>query len=108
MAKRYDADQWRAWFVEFEQSSLTVAKFCESIGVSVQSYYKWRRELKSVDELSAPTVKGASFVPVVVHSTMPTSVVEIELPGGVIARVPNDTDSLRPILSVLLNRESVQ
>ena len=108
MAKRFGADQWRAWFVEFEQSGLTVARFCDSIGVSVQSYYKWRGKLKSLDESSVQTDKVASFVPVVVHSPMPTSVVEIELPGGAIARVPNDTGSLRPILSLLLSREVFQ
>ena len=104
MAKRYDAAQWRAWYVEFEQSDLTVARFCDSIGVSVQSYYKWRKRLKSLDSLSGQTNLSASFVPVVVQS----SIVEIELPGGAIARVPNDAASLRPILSVLLSRGVAQ
>lgn len=112
MAKRFGADQWRAWFVEFEQTDLTVARFCESIGVSVQSYYKWRRKLKSLDGSAAQTDSNTGFVPVVLQTSFANhhsaGLLEIELPCGAIARVPNDTGSLRPILSLLLNRELAQ
>jgi len=125
MAKHFSADQWRAWFVEFEQNDLTVAKFCQSVNVSVQSYYKWRKRLTALDAQlpaetkpagtkPAGTVKPnprrtpapnqlARFVPVVLSD----SKIEIEFPGGVIARVNNDADSLWPIVSVLL-KESKQ
>ena len=100
MAKHFGSDQWRSWLVEFEQGNLTVARFCDSIGVSVQSFYKWRKKLQSST--------SECFVPIVVQSPRHTSLVEIELPGGAIARVPNDAVSLRPILSVLLDWETAQ
>ena len=34
MRKRYSADQWRAWHLEFASSDLTVKQFCESVGTS--------------------------------------------------------------------------
>jgi len=61
MAKHFSADQWRAWFVEFEQNDLTVAKFCQSVNVSVQSYYKWRKRLTALDaQLPAASWPGSS------------------------------------------------
>jgi uncharacterized protein YggU (UPF0235/DUF167 family) len=70
--------------------------------VSVQSYYKWRRRLKSVD---SDDTKGranrvaSNFVSV----SLASSKVEIEFPGGAIARISNNADSLRP-LQVLLEQ----
>jgi len=105
MAKHFPAAQWRNWFLEFEQSDLTVARFCDSIGVSVQSYYKWRKRFRDLEsDAKSDGCRHPEFIPVVVASTMIT----IELLGGVIARVPNDVASLRPILSVLLHQESAQ
>ena len=49
MAKHHSAQQWRLWFFEFEQSELTVCDFCKSVGVSMQSYYKWRKKLELLD-----------------------------------------------------------
>lgn len=116
MAKHFSADQWRAWFVEFEQNDLTVLKFCESVNVSVQSYYKWRKRLKALAaQLPVGTVKpvgtvnpnrnrtlapseAANFVPVVLSD----SKIEIEFPSGAVARVNNDADPLEPIVSMLL------
>ena len=93
MAKHYPAAQWRAWFVEFDQSDVTVGEFCQSVGVSVQSYYKWRKRLKQLDVDSATSqADNRSFVPVSITAAK----VEIEFPGGAMARITNDADSLRP------------
>ena len=97
MAKRHSAEQWQSWFDGFEQSGQTVAKFCDSIGVSIQSYYKWRRKLMVQDDRVSKAPRS-NFVPLVIG----TPTVDIELPGGARVRVPNDFDSLRPVLQVLL------
>ena len=47
MANHYSASQWRTWIDAFGQSDLTVVKFCESIGVSVNTYYRWRQRLQN-------------------------------------------------------------
>jgi len=103
MAKRFSEHQWREWFEEFERSDLTVGRFCESTGVCVQTYYRWRRKLnRSTSEGSnrrKMIVANAPFVSI----SCPSPVVEFEFPGRTIARVPNDAESIRPLVWVLLD-----
>ncbi len=105
MGQRYTAVQWRNWLAEFERSNLTVAKFCESVGASVASFYKWRHRLKA-ERCDATELIGierhrrlspGNFVPLVVRADE----LEIKLPGGAQVRIANDTDSLRPVLELL-------
>lgn len=44
--KRFTGDQWRTWFEEFDQSGLTVAKFCQLKGTTANTFYNWRRRLR--------------------------------------------------------------
>ena len=105
MAKRFSADQWQAWFLEFERCELTVADFCLSVGVSVQSYYRWRKKFKSLEEDSADhESESGDFVALAFAADK----VEIEFPGGSVARVSNDADSLRPLVTILLEQGAAQ
>ena len=81
MSPRNRVCQWRTWLSACQQSDLTVVKFCESIGVSVNSYYRWRERLKGEPDDSAQV--PVEFISV----SMPADQIEIELPGGSIARV---------------------
>jgi transposase-like protein len=103
MAKRYSEQQWRDWFDEFERSGLTVAKFCETIGVCVVTFYRWRRKLNRAVSKGLGQgkliVAGGPFVSVSCSSP----VIEFEFPGQAIARVPNDAESLRPLIQVLID-----
>jgi transposase-like protein len=38
-------EQWAACLARFQDTGLTVARFCEEEGVSAASFYHWRREL---------------------------------------------------------------
>lgn len=104
MRQRYTAVQWQNWLVEFEQSNLTVAEFCDSVGASVASFYKWRYRLKSEARDASELIgierhqSPGNFVPLVVRADE----LEIKLPGGAQVRVANDTDSLRPVLELLV------
>ena len=95
MASHYSASQWRTWIAQCEQSDLTVARFCESIGVSVNTYYRWRQRLQREPLACEP---AAEFVSI----ALPSSQIEIEIPGGAVARVCNDRQSLRPLVTLLL------
>lgn len=92
MRKRYSADQWAAWLEEFGQSGLSVAQFCQRIGVGQNSFYFWQRKLKTA------TDSEVQFVPVVIQETRQVS---IEFPCRAVLRVDNQVDSLRPVLQVL-------
>lgn len=93
MRKRYSADQWAAWLEEFDRSGLSVAQFCERIDVGQNSFYFWRRKLKT----ATGDLKD-QFVPVVIQAT---SQVAIEFPCQAVLRVDNQVESLRPVLQVL-------
>ena len=97
--KRFSAEQWRAWFGEFEQRDLTVQQFCDAKGTTANTFYSWRRRLREASDSAnrQPTSDAAPFVSV----KFATSQVEFELAGGVIARVANDRQSLRPLVEVL-------
>lgn len=107
MRRRYSAEEWRGWLEEQRQSGLTVADFCDEIGVSPNSFYLWRRKLSA-----APRSRGRSqrssteaaadtptFLPLTVVSTRN---VEIDLPCGAVIRIPPESGALPQILAALL------
>ena len=103
MRKRLGADRWRELLLEFDSSDSTVAQFCDSVGVSVQTFYKWRKKLKlkrDGAEILDSSTSASRFVSVFVAPSQ--SQLEIELPGGAVARVPNEAASIRPLMEVLV------
>jgi len=125
MAKHYSAEQWAVWVGEQRDSELSVAEFCGWIGVSLNSFYRWRQKLAAEDRLSTRDglarerqvasgetqrlsagkglMSGESrFVPLTV---LTSPAVEIDLPCGAVVRVPNDDRSLRRVLGILLEAD---
>jgi hypothetical protein len=125
MAKHYSAEQWAVWVGEQRDSELSVAEFCEWIGVSLNSFYRWRQKLAAEDRLPArdglareqqvsleesqrlSSTKGLMFseprfVPLTV---LASPAVEINLPCGAVVRVSNDDRSLRRVLGILLEAD---
>ncbi|MEO1526320.1 MAG: transposase [Planctomycetota bacterium] len=87
--QRFSAEQWAAWLEEFENSDLSVTEFCELHDIGTGSFYQWRSKLAG---------QVPEFVPVSVAGLQP---VEIDLPNGIVIRVPNDGNSIRSVLVVL-------
>ena len=56
MVKRYSVEHWAAWVGEQRGSELNVAEFCDWIGVSPNSFYRWRQKFAAKGIPSA--VKG--------------------------------------------------
>ena len=78
---------WIERFKRFAQASQTVAQFCQSEGVSVPSFYQWRKKLRHNNEALAIT---PTFLPVELPNTPtapPTTVLSLDLPGGVHVRL---------------------
>jgi hypothetical protein len=123
MGRGYSSEQWSAWIDEQRESGLSVAAFCDWIGVSQNAFYVRRRKLEAIgshhsDQAHAARHVGihvassdaearVSAVPSILSSFVPLSVtasqiIEVDLPCGATVRVPNDDASLRRVLSMLL------
>ena len=98
-------DGWRRRLERFQKGGLTVAKFCRLEGVSVPSFYQWRKRLAAAGNErrkttggspDAAAVREAGFVPVRVFAN---PVVELRLPNGVRVQVPvGDRETLRIVI----------
>src|SRR6516225_8691449 len=92
--------QWRRWIDEWQASGLSARAFCQRRGLTVASFYAWRRVLRR------RAAEKAAFVPVqVVADGVPTqaSALEVVLADGRAVRVlPGfDAATLRRLLVVL-------
>lgn len=111
VSRRHARHWWRELVLRDAESGLSVAAYCEWIGVSQNAFYVRRRRLEARVADSGAARAGVadsgiagrlSFVPVAV---VRASVVEIELPCGAVIRVPDEEPVLRRVLGLLLEAE---
>lgn len=75
---------WRRAVERFPGSGLSLRDYCERLGVTPQSFYRWRRVLGERDPRAAGTAPAVPrFVPVTVEPEPEGSVLEVVLPSGV-------------------------
>lgn len=106
---KLNRDQWLALVAEFAQSGSSVAEFCAAKNVSAASFYQWKRKAEgrwpsanhgSVADCDA-LAKLPTFVPVRLAGSLER--VEVELPGGVVVRVPPSQAILRQVLQIAVD-----
>jgi len=91
MAGCVDSKKWAEWrqrLERFGRSGLPVTRFCAGEGVSVASFYLWRKKLaaeKREAQPQPPTREGQAFSPV---TLVGASTLVVELPGGTRLQVP--------------------
>ena len=79
---------WTERFDRFRTADMTVAQFCHAEGVSLASYYYWRKKLDGQERVArknSPDVMR-QFVPVALADRSqggPATVMAVELPGGI-------------------------
>lgn len=99
---------WQTRLREFDRGNLTVVEFCRRAGVSVPSFYLWRRKLKPAaagSKARDQVAPAVSFLPVEIAGG---GSVEVLLPGGVRVLVPShDQESLRTVISTLLTTAGI-
>ena len=102
---------WRERLRRYARSGLTVAEFCRREGVSVPSFYQWRRRLADASPVAGSTrsPRGpgsdatAAFQQVLLGGA---GVVAIELPSGIRVELPADRLPLvRAVVADLLGAE---
>lgn len=108
MSRGYSVAQWVKWVEAQETSGLSVAAFCEAIGVSPNAFYARRRQLAASPDVGRQESSGdevAGFVSLKLAAREAVvadgAVMEIELPGGVVVRV-KDPQVVRDVVSVIL------
>lgn len=81
---------WRDRFRRYAKSAVTVEAFCSGEGVSVPTFYLWRKKLFPTRS-AAGSGQPRSFRPVIVMPDPQASVrcaLSVRLPGGVELEVP--------------------
>jgi hypothetical protein len=108
---------WQRRLREFERSSETVGEFCDRVGASVSTFYRWQRKLtrRSREDQSAagartgspraPASSAASpamsFLPIAI--TAAATQMEVLFANGTRVSVPcHDREVIRVVLSSLL------
>src|ERR1700678_284679 len=83
---------WEKRLRTFEQSRQSVSTFCSEHGLSLPSFYAWRRRLRCSDSVSTPVAAADEprFVPIKLLST--STPIELVLPTGTVVRVPPGCD----------------
>lgn len=94
---------WREQLRQYQASGQGVREFCQAAGLSVPSFYWWRREVRIRDARRRSTNRPR-FVPVrMAPRPARDSAVEVALAGGRLIRVGSDFDAdhLRAVVAAL-------
>ena len=97
---------WRRQIQRHQEGSLTVAEFCQRLGVSAVTFYAWKRRLREalpavplVPErpsarplLEANNASTPAFLPVSILDAGPAGQLEIELANACIVRLKGTVD----------------
>lgn len=90
-------EQWRTRFKRFDASGLSVTRFCQLEGISMPSFYQWRKRLRA-STVNSGDSGVPTFLPVRITPS-PLCVVEIHLPNGTrICIPPEHSESLRIVI----------
>jgi len=108
-------DWWRGQFHRHQKANLSVAEFCRQLGVSVTTFYYWKRRVHDASRTDSPGVTvghrsrnpitsagGAvlNFVPVSVLDPGAGTELEIELTNACVVRLRGVIDS--PLLQAAI------
>ena len=103
------ADECRGRFARYAMSELTVVEFCIVEGVSVSSFYRWRKKLaKKSDPRQDAKTHRPVFAPVrlVTSLGVPTPRVTVRLPGGTRLEVPmSDSATFERTIQLLVSAD---
>src|SRR5436309_1648662 len=85
---------WSERLDRFATAGLTTAQFCAAEGVSVASFYLWKRRLTTPTPSALPEQSGSAGRPRLLPIRLPDQapVVELVLPGGPTLRIGPGTD----------------
>jgi hypothetical protein len=77
------SDRWAERLARYPHAGQTITDFCADEGVSVSSFYAWKRKL-------TPPSSSQTLVPITLTPTLATANLELLLPSGLCLRLPTD------------------
>ena len=95
------AEFWQGVFDQFQQSGQTVQVFCAEKGLSVPSFYQWKRRLRDAQAAVAPGMVRVKLI-----ATPPrdgAGPIQIVTPNGFVLRVDSSipTEALAQLLRTI-------
>jgi hypothetical protein len=99
------ASEWRGRLERYRLSPRTIVEFCIVEGVSVSSFYYWRKKLDHTPASEMiPSIRRTDFAPV----RLTTSAnLMVQLPGGTRFEIPMcDSEAFERAITVLVNADS--
>jgi len=102
MSKESRRDEWQRRMARFRELGVTVSAFCRAEGVTVWSFYQWRKRLATATGGSA--VLRPEFTPV--QWVIPANI-EVRLRGGTQLQIPaGDPQTVEAAISALVRADS--
>lgn len=99
------AAQWRQRLQRFDTANLSVSRFCRREGVSVASFYHWRKKLAAGADTPSAVQRPSrpcAFKPLSITAAT-SSTVAVHLPGGARLEVPaGDYQMVRVLVRELI------
>ena len=93
--------EWQRRMTRFEEAQQSVAEFCRKEGVSVPSFYQWRKRLA---RRARPAEEALGFRPV---RLVGSAGVAVQLAGGTQLQVPtSDRRALRLVIDTLARADA--
>ena len=80
--------KWVERLERFGRANQTVAQFCAAEGVSVPSFYVWKRTLAG--DAASPAPVGPTLVPIRLTPSPAGPPIEVVFPSGTVLRFPVD------------------
>lgn len=106
MSRGSDGEKGKAWrerFRRYGKSTLSVGDFCREEGVSVPTFYHWRKKLTPAPRRRQPGKRHA-FRPVMVTASV--AALSVRLPGGAELEVPRENlDTVRAVVAELVRTQ---
>lgn len=97
---------WAQRLQRFAHAGLTPAQFCAQEGVSLPSFYSWKRRLAAPPQSQTPAEASTQARLLPITLAAPNAAVELVLPNGAVLRIPPGCDLalVRALLATLGER----
>jgi hypothetical protein len=101
------AIEWRGRLERCRLSPRTITEFCVIEGVSVSSFYYWRKKLdRTPSSAMIPSHRRADFAPVQLVTSASSNVI-VQLPGGTRFEIPmSDSEAFERAITVFVSADS--